>query len=68
MASIIKNHLVRLDVTASGSAPARTRPSCRPAKEVRLLRVDGVVRAIELSCSCGETTVLQLEFEPKETQ
>ncbi len=66
MSSIIKNHLVRLGGDPSTPAPARA--SCSPAKEVRLLRADGTVRAIELRCSCGEVTVLELEFEPKETR
>ena len=57
MSSIIKSHLVRLDGDAPNQTPGQARPSCRPAKGVRLLRVEGVVRAIEFSCSCGETTV-----------
>lgn len=31
-------------------------------KGVRLLEEDGEVRAIELVCSCGEVTLIQLEY------
>lgn len=32
------------------------------AKSVRLLEHDGRVRAIELTCSCGEVTVIELDY------
>jgi len=33
------------------------------AKAANLLRVDGQVRAIEVSCSCGEKMVIELDYE-----
>ncbi len=63
--SIIKRESVRLDVArpAPGAAP---RAACKsaPKRSARLLRADGVVRAIEVTCACGEVLVLELEFDP----
>lgn len=62
--SIIKKELVRL--SASGAAPAPARgPAARAArhqKAVQLVRVDGRVAALELTCSCGERSVVELEY------
>lgn len=44
--------------TASGGARGAGR--CR--KEVELLREGDVVRAIQLKCSCGEVTVMELNY------
>ena len=30
----------------------------------RLLEEAGLVRAVEVTCSCGETTVIELEYDP----
>ena len=69
MHSIIKKHSVRLGERSPESAPRdgerapRTRGVTRRCeKSVQLLRVDGVVQAIEFTCSCGETTVVELEL------
>jgi len=32
--------------------------------EVRLVAVDGVVRALEVRCACGSTTTVELDVEP----
>jgi len=74
MASIIKSTSVRRAEPGEPlSAPARS-PATRPGggsgrcrKEVELLREDGVVHAIQLRCSCGEVTVVELSYpEPPE--
>lgn len=53
MQPIIKNRLVRLE----------TKPqSCGKSKQVQVLEDEGVIRAIEIRCSCGETTVIELEY------
>ncbi len=53
MQPIIKNRRVRLE----------TKPvQCSDQKQVQLLEDEGVVRAIELTCSCGEVTVIELEY------
>ncbi len=61
--SIIKRDCINLDPTrqsSSASAPSKKHVRERAA---RLLRVDGVVRAIQVTCACGEEIVLELEFE-----
>ena len=34
----------------------------RPEQTARLLEREGVVHAIELSCACGRTTVVELDY------
>ena len=31
---------------------------------VRLIRVDGRAHSIELTCDCGQVSVIELEYEP----
>jgi hypothetical protein len=59
MNPIIKKQHVRVDTDAP--VPRRRRGH---AKVARLLRVEGEVRGIEYQCSCGEVTVLEIEYEP----
>lgn len=63
---IIKHQRVRLDeALADAHAPtgaARARTSGR--KQIRLVEHEGLVRALELSCSCGESTRVELVYEP----
>lgn len=49
-------------VGAGASAPATEEPE-RCEKEVRLVRIAGEVRAVELRCSCGEATTIELAYE-----
>ena len=56
MQPIIKNRRVRLE------AKPRT---CDGSKQVQLLEDEGVVRAIEIQCACGETTVIELEYQDR---
>ena len=62
--SIIKKELVRLAQAGAPPATARaTAPrAARHHKSVQLLRVGSRVRALELTCSCGETSVVELEY------
>ena len=32
------------------------------AKAARVVQIDGEARAIEITCSCGETTLVELEY------
>lgn len=78
---IIKRERVQVQPGRPGqSGPASVQPSTSGAsgkpvtsaphgeKQVRLLREDEVVRAVELTCSCGEVTVIELAYaEPVET-
>ncbi|MBI5434175.1 MAG: hypothetical protein HZA52_15180 [Planctomycetes bacterium] len=62
--SIIKHHSVRLDCD-DGQAHAplpKGRASRSGQKSVELLRVDNKVRAIEITCSCGEKSVVELDY------
>lgn len=68
MQSIVKKQFVQLDGTAQPApASALPRPAARPAaprceKSVRPVVLDGAVRALEVGCSCGETTLIELEY------
>ncbi len=57
---VIKNRDVRVEARSAAESGG---------KQVELLSDDGIVRAIQVRCSCGETTVLELEYAPvpKET-
>lgn len=47
-------------------APATLRSSATPCKKsVRTVLHEGLVRALEITCSCGETTLVELEIEEK---
>jgi len=50
---IIKNRNVRIERTAA---------KCETQKSIQLLEDRGAVRAIEIRCTCGETTVIELEY------
>lgn len=46
--------------SAPGSAPA---PAACGRKSVRFLEEGGLPRAIEFTCGCGETTLVELVYE-----
>lgn len=68
MSSIIKSNRVRVDarVAAAGGAqrvgPGASQPSEACEKAVRLLEMGGRVHALELSCLCGEITIIELDY------
>jgi hypothetical protein len=69
MSAIIKSSNVRLDDSDPSGSPAPAVPNARPAaaaaaheKRVELLRVAERVHALELTCSCGEVTVVELDY------
>jgi len=73
MKSVIKNKNVQL---AEGElvrtkheevSPATPRERCAPTPGVRLVRVEGRVQAIELTCRCGDVSVLEIEYEDDTT-
>ena len=51
---IIKNRNVRLETESVEGHPPKT---------VQLLKDGDVVHAIELKCSCGQKTVLEVDYE-----
>lgn len=65
-ASIIKHDRVRFGEASPARAQAAKpgAPSAaRPAKKVELVRHEGEVRAIEVTCACGEVTLVEVEYE-----
>lgn len=74
MSSIIKSNRVRVDLSAPVTVPANksTGAGEEPAegapaetvchKAVRLLELEGRVHALELSCSCGEKTIIEFDY------
>lgn len=65
---IIKRQRVLLD--GQEARPAAQAAAAAPAactkKNARLVEHDGQPRAIEFTCSCGETTLVELEFGASE--
>ena len=65
--SIIKHDRVRVGEPCA-ARPQAAKPgapaTARPAKRVELVRHDGEVRAIEVTCACGEVTLVEVEYEP----
>lgn len=64
MQRVIKRHRVR---TGPDAVRARTRPTSADVpvapRDVRLIRVDDRVQAIEVTCHCGEKMVIEIEYE-----
>lgn len=49
--------------SALPSAPSRPAAAARRCeKSARPITIEGAIRAIEVTCSCGETTVIELEY------
>jgi len=44
----------------------RARPATAHDKRVELLRIGARIHALELTCSCGETTLIELEYPQDE--
>jgi hypothetical protein len=63
MSSVIKKSNVQLagHATPAGArAPAANAATCM--NRVRPLKVGDVVAALEVTCACGETTVIELDY------
>lgn len=60
MTIIIKNDRVQL-VAEAGAA-------VQHEKALRVVEEDGVARAFELTCSCGDVTVIELEYSSPEAE
>ena len=75
MQSVIKSERVRVETSSDEpisalpvrGAPPAAKTSSRCQKQVQLLRENGTVHAIELRCSCGEVTVVEFEYDSKES-
>ena len=67
MTSIIKSDHVRVleQSATAGVGPVATARHSHE-KTVELLRIEGRVQAIELLCSCGEKTLIELDYDQAE--
>lgn len=65
--TIIKRDRVQLEsvrrVPTAAQFSTGQDTGCEPQKSVRTVEVAGRVQAIELTCSCGERTVIELDYE-----
>jgi hypothetical protein len=64
---IIKNAFVKLNSPANaGARPgAAAHERAHGRRSARLVEIDGAVRAVEITCPCGETTLVEFAFEEK---
>lgn len=67
--TIIKHDRVRVDdglepaaALPNATRTASERASARCRKSIELLRVQGAVQAIQVRCSCGEVSVIEIEY------
>jgi methylphosphotriester-DNA--protein-cysteine methyltransferase len=61
--NIIKRERVRFGAPALTEAGPRAAPRCKPqGRKAELVTVAGAVRAIEVTCSCGEMTLVEIEL------
>lgn len=56
---ILKGNLVRREQSSHARHAAAVAKGAHP--EVRLIQLDGAVRALEVRCSCGDTITVELE-------
>lgn len=67
MRTVIKKdrvHLIESDQPATAEAKRTAAPNHRAERAARLVEIDGEVRAIEFRCSCGEVSLIELEYGP----
>ena len=68
MHGIVKKNQVQLEgVAFVATGKLGVRPTSRCKKSVRAVRVENVVRAFEVTCSCGETTVVEMQYQEAKT-
>jgi hypothetical protein len=60
---IIKRDRVRLDAAENSPARPAARSPKHTGKSARLVRLEGRVVGIEITCSCGEASFVELEFD-----
>ncbi|MFT4710118.1 MAG: hypothetical protein ACI9D0_000884 [Bacteroidia bacterium] len=71
MRSIIKAAQVQLEghdvnmISDVGSAASAGKRARAIPKSARLIEIAGVPRAVEVTCSCGEVHLVELDFEEK---
>ena len=65
---ILKGRTVRREEAPSRRLAAAIATGDKQPPKVRTLVVDGVVRSIEVTCSCGETTTIDLVASNQESE
>jgi hypothetical protein len=71
--SVIKHDRVRIETSndvpsalpSHANSTAGSKGGARCKKSVQFLREKDVVRGIEVRCSCGEVTVVEIEYGPQ---
>jgi len=63
MQAIVKKQFVQVDAQEHTSAVRGSSAPRSCKKSVRLLRINGSVQALEVTCSCGEITVVELDYQ-----
>ena len=64
---IIKREHVRLSAADVESPRSLSRERQHQSKSARLVRLEGRVVGVEFTCSCGQTSLVELEFDGDET-
>jgi hypothetical protein len=63
---VIKREHVRVEERPAGVRPARpAEASCPSSPRVRLTALEGGRHVIELTCSCGEVSLIEIQSEKK---
>lgn len=71
MRSIIKKAQVQLEghdvnnFSDTGSVGSQKKRSRAIPQSARLVQIDGIARAVEVTCGCGEVHLIELDFEDK---
>ncbi len=68
MAPIVKRDQVRYEPQGGPQSVGQRSCASTRGKQARLVRVEGIVRAIEFTCACGEVSLLELEFDDADAQ
>ena len=63
MQAIVKKQFVQVDAQEHTAAVRGSSAPRGCKKSVRVLRIDSVVQALEVTCSCGEITVVELDYQ-----
>ena len=63
MNRVIKKDRVHVDESGEASPAPRAEAPHAPVPGVRLVRVEGRVQAIEVTCRCGDVSVLEIDYE-----
>ncbi len=68
MKNVIKKQFVRVEDRVAKTdhpelTPVAQGAAAKASPGVRVVRVDGQVQALEVTCRCGDVSVIELEYE-----